>query len=607
MEKVVNLVLLFALMNSMQLKCAADSNITKLPEQCYSLTLECVHCDFEDLKEEVKFPFLRSKLIHFVVLDWTNTCRDRTLLELPDNAFSNMSNVLMLAVIGCVKHHFTSRTFQGLDQLSTLDIFAVPTRGYFATFDSDWLKPLTSLRKLTLIGTHALGFPVGHFCQLPHLEHLSLSKARIHSSVGLGIQQNDSSASMGEPCLPNLEHLDISFNLIQILNVSFSTDIPNLKVLKAHSNSISQMIGLNSETFIGLQELNLSNNNLSRLTLENPEKCNNSTMKHLDLHDNHLRYILPGLFICSSHLKYLNMAGNRLNETTLLEAGLHHLTELEYLNINGNNISVLQSKMIGNMTDIAEFSCMLCGIRFVEKDVFLRWKNITVLNFSSNFLEKIDIEGPISSLSELNLQHNSLQEIPMFSKIFPMLTSLDLSSNEIKEFTISAMFQLKYLQLANNKISYLAQNSFLILPKLELLDLSNNAIQYIEPGAFHSIQLLHLNLDFNNITDIGQVLFILFELTHLHLRGNRLRELHTTAFTDIKWIDMSLNQISYIEYGTFLKPKLEFLNLTHNKLYHFPTDLLYSTEGVRPEVYLEGNYLHCECNDTIFKYLAYDR
>ena len=612
MDKAVSFLLFFLLMDTVQSTTTDKNIIDKLPKQCFGWFVELfmyVICNFGTLKKEDTFPFLKGKAIRNVELTWFDSCGLRSV-ELPDKTFSQMPNIEVITILGCVKRHITSKTFEGLHHISDINIQNPnqPER-YYVSFASDWLEPLTSLRSLTLSGTNALGFPSGHFCQLPHLEHLTLNKTKINSSDSLGLvgEEYESKSSVERPCLPNLTHLDISYNLIQILNVSFSTDIPNLKVLIGQSNSISQMIGLNSETITGLQELNLSNNNLSIFTMENPAKCHNSTMLRLDLHDNHLRDILPGLFICTRHLKYLNMAGNRLNETTLLDAGIQHLTELEHLNLNGNNISGLQSNMFENMTALTEFSCISCGMRFIDNNIFQKLENLAVLNLNGNFLEKFKIVSFLSSFKKPMTLENTMMEYQKVRTFFPVLNTLDLSNNEIKEFSLPLISELRYLRLAHNRITYLAKNFFYYIPKLERLDLSNNAIQFIEPGAFNLIPALqHLNLDFNNLRDEGEYWPPLSGLTHLHLRGNRMTKLPKIINGNLKWIDLSLNYISSIN-TFFILPQLKFVNLTYNKLYKLELQSIITIQKVRPDVYLEGNHLHCNCNNSFLKFINNDR
>ena len=560
MDMIASVLLILGLVKSHEATIDFDS-LDKLLGQCNFFHNGNISCSFKRLRNEDIFPFLKGTFIKNVDVAWAASCHFQHYVELPETTFSDMPNVYKLRITGCVKRNYTSKTFQGLEKLYSYYHYAQPQGDYFTTFDPDWLDQLTGLRNLSLIGLNARSFHKGHFCRLQYLNNLVLKNNLVQSSADLGIEWDESDIQ----CLPNLTHLDISGNPMSLLNVSFSKDIPNLKVLTAKNCSISQIIGLDSAAIMGLQELNLSNNSLSLFSVDNPEKCINSSLSSLDLHDNHLTDILPGLFMCTSNLKYLNMAGNRLNETTLLDAGIQHLTGLEYLNLDGNNISSHLLTMFNNvnMTGLHVFSCNSCGMKTV----------------------------PFQYLNRLKMLH-----------------TLDLSNNEITKFTIMTLGNLKYVQLVNNNITYIASGSYMFLPKLEVLDLSKNGIQHVHRQAFIFVGLQHLLLDFNNITDPWEFIPHLGHLSQLHLHGNGIQELYIMNTISVEWIDLSMNHISYIEPGFFALRSLKFVNLTYNELHHVGNPSSFQALGwQRPEVYLEGNYLLCDCNTLVLKISNDDR
>ena len=157
--------------------------------------------------------------------------------------------------------------FEDLGKLATLSIgfpgYLVPD--YIITFDQDWLQPLRRLRFLDLTGINVAGFSPGQFCRNRLMKNLTLTHTLISSTEGLGIQSPDlkEPGSTSEPCLPNLTHLDISFDNITVLNLTLGTDMPMLKVLNVQNCSVSQFLGLDSLAIMRLQYLDLSNNSLS--------------------------------------------------------------------------------------------------------------------------------------------------------------------------------------------------------------------------------------------------------------------------------------------------------------------------------------------------------
>uniref|UniRef100_A0A8C5LPR5 SLIT and NTRK like family member 5 n=1 Tax=Leptobrachium leishanense TaxID=445787 RepID=A0A8C5LPR5_9ANUR len=106
---------------------------------------------------------------------------------------------------------------------------------------------------------------------------------------------------------------------------------------------------------------------------------------------------------------------------------------------------------------------------------------------------------------------------------------LHLGSNDIQDIEIGAfngLQGLKRLHLNNNKLELIKNDTFLGLENLEYLQVDYNYIIAIEPYAFlrlHSLQVLILND--NLLSTLPTNLFRFVPLTHLDLRGNRLKVL----------------------------------------------------------------------------------
>ena len=355
-----------------------------------------------------------------------------------------------------------------------------------------------------------------------------------------------------------------------------------------------------------MQDLDLSNNRLSSFTVSNIEGCNISNLSKLQLQDNHLRAISLDLFQCTKHLLHLNLARNVLTNEVLMEAGLDDLYELEYLILDGNNIGVLKAEMIGNMVRLHELSCRRCGMTRVEKEVFANVTNLHRLDLSKNALVEFEPHNTIPALTELYLSGNSLQKMSSFGGSWPGLQTLDLSRNEITVWegnSIRGLYNLTTLRIANNNITHLSYYALISLLKLQFLDISYNAIQKVHSMAFIVPRFTNIYMDFNKIADLGTFLLTLQEASRLSLRGNRITriEKNMIGLNSIEWLDFSQNMISYIESGSFLMPRLKFVNLTYNRIHHLASYALLANPGLlpknRPEILLEGNFLHCDCNN----------
>ncbi|KAG2456749.1 SLIK5 protein, partial [Polypterus senegalus] len=109
------------------------------------------------------------------------------------------------------------------------------------------------------------------------------------------------------------------------------------------------------------------------------------------------------------------------------------------------------------------------------------------------------------------------------------VTILHLGNNDIQEIETGAfngLQGLKRLHLNNNKIEILRDDTFVGLESLEYLQIDYNYISIIEPNAFsklHQLQVIILND--NLLSNIPSNIFRYVPLTHLDLRGNRLKML----------------------------------------------------------------------------------
>ncbi|XP_043928856.1 SLIT and NTRK-like protein 5 [Protopterus annectens] len=109
------------------------------------------------------------------------------------------------------------------------------------------------------------------------------------------------------------------------------------------------------------------------------------------------------------------------------------------------------------------------------------------------------------------------------------LAILHLGSNEIQDIESGAfngLQGLRRLHLNNNKLEVLRDDTFWGLASLEYLQVDYNYISNIEPNTFSRLQQLQvLILNDNLFSNLPINIFRFVPLTHLDLRGNRLKML----------------------------------------------------------------------------------
>uniref|UniRef100_G3U672 SLIT and NTRK like family member 3 n=1 Tax=Loxodonta africana TaxID=9785 RepID=G3U672_LOXAF len=138
---------------------------------------------------------------------------------------------------------------------------------------------------------------------------------------------------------------------------------------------------------------------------------------------------------------------------------------------------------------------------------------------------------------KLYLQRNSMRKL--YTNSFLHLNnavSINLGNNALQDIQTGAfngLKMLKRLYLHENKLDVFRNDTFLGLESLEYLQADYNVIKRIESGAFRNLSKLRvLILNDNLIPMLPTNLFKAVSLTHLDLRGNRLKVLFYRGMLD---------------------------------------------------------------------------
>lgn len=158
-----------------------------------------------------------------------------------------------------------------------------------------------------------------------------------------------------------------------------------------------------------------------------------------------------------------------------------------------------------------------------EKDGIL-----TVSCENRGIISLFEISPPRFPVYHLLLSGNLLNRLyPNQFVNYTGASILHLGSNDIQDIETGAFHGLRGLRrlhLNNNKLELLRDDTFLGLESLEYLQVDYNYISIIEPNAFSKLHLLQvLILNDNLLSSLPNNLFRFVPLTHLDLRGNRLK------------------------------------------------------------------------------------
>ena len=175
--------------------------------------------------------------------------------------------------------------------------------------------------------------------------------------------------------------------------------------------------------------------------------------------------------------------------------------------------------------------------------------NITHLNLHNQNLADSDWERITSlvNLQHLDLDSNSISEIPESISALVNLQTLDLDSNSISEIpeSISALVNLQKLYLDSNSISEIPE-SISALVNLQKLYLSSNSISEIPESISALVNLQRLYLESNSISTIPESISALVNLQTLSLYSNSISEIpeSISALVNLQHLDLSSNSFS---------------------------------------------------------------
>lgn len=149
---------------------------------------------------------------------------------------------------------------------------------------------------------------------------------------------------------------------------------------------------------------------------------------------------------------------------------------------------------------------------------------------SKGFTSVSQFRAPPNKISQLFLNGNFLSRISANEFVnYGNVSSLHLGNNGLQEIKMGAfngLRSLKRLHLNNNNLEAIKEDTFAGLESLEYLQADYNYISVIEPGAFSKLNKLKvLILNDNLLLSLPANIFRFVLLTHLDLRGNRLKML----------------------------------------------------------------------------------
>ncbi|XP_030416067.1 leucine-rich repeat-containing G-protein coupled receptor 4 isoform X3 [Gopherus evgoodei] len=350
------------------------------------------------------------------------------ITKLPEDAFKNFPYLEELRLAGNDLSFIHMKALSGLKELKMLTL----QNNQLKTVPKEAIRGLSGLQSLRLDANHITAVPEDSFEGLVQLRHLwlddnSLTEVPIHPLSNL----------------PSLQALTLALNKITHIPDFAFTNLSSLVVLHLHNNKIKTIGKHCFDGLDNLETLDLNYNNM----VEFPEAIKAlPSLKELGFHSNYISVIPNGAF-----------EGNPLLRT---------------IHLYDNPLSFVGNSAFQNLSDL--LSLILTGTKISNIPINLcqEQKMLRTLDLSYNNIKELSRFKGCSSLEEISLQHNQIQEI--------------------KEDTFQGLTSLRILDLSRNLIQQVHKEAFTTLGAIINLDLSFNELTSFPTEGLNGLNQLKL-------------------------------------------------------------------------------------------------------------------
>ncbi|XP_060621994.2 leucine-rich repeat-containing G-protein coupled receptor 4 isoform X2 [Anolis sagrei] len=319
----------------------------------------------------------------------------------------------------------------------------------------DAFKNFPYLEELRLDANHITAVPEDSFEGLVQLRHLWLDDNNLTEVPVIPLSN-----------LPSLQALTLALNKITDIPDFAFTNLSSLVVLHLHNNKIKTLGHHCFDGLNNLETLDLNYNNM----VEFPEAVKMlPSLKELGFHSNSISMIPDSAFIGNPLLRTIHLYDNPLSFVG--NSAFQNLSDLHSLVIRG--ASMVQS--FPNLTGTSNLESLTftgTKISTIPIDLCQDQKILRTLDLSYNNIKQIPSFKGCTSLEEIYLQHNQIEEI--------------------REDTFQGLASLRTLDLSRNLIHQVHKEAFTTLGALTNLDLSFNALTSFPTGSLSGLNQLKL-------------------------------------------------------------------------------------------------------------------
>ncbi|MCP9260122.1 Leucine Rich Repeat family protein [Dirofilaria immitis] len=526
------------------------------------------------------------------------------LTVLDNNTINNLKPVLIELLLAFNRlTEIPTHVLNGMSRLRHLDLsknrIRYVQRLAFGKFDGTG----TSLIKLNLAGNLIENITdSGAFLYMSSLAYLDLSHNRI-SYLDDNVFER----------LEDLESLFLQSNRLGQFPITALGNMKRLRYLLLDDNPIRTLPDYALHRLRYLQRLSLTRTKLQYITDRTFPPHSVPNLRSLNLAFGRINYISTGAFNNIDSLEQLALNNNKL--TSIQTLTFSSLRNLRQLNLAGNAINITMERSISDIPTLENLSLARNHLQQLNKATFVNLNNLEQLDLSYNQLRTFDFTFLAQSLvnvKHLDLSHNRIITIDLHSAKRTLIY-LNLAHNQLQSIGKNMLYdfdQLKFLKLDHNELIEIQNNAFAMCRRLTELNLSHNHLRILHKGTFTKQNIYDnlilrnnaiisldkdtfgannvriLDLAYNELKKIPQYALnsIQNSLTHLNLKGNRLRSINADDFDgmeNLAELILADNRIEIIEEAAFSKMQklikldglssaIETLDLANTGLFSLP-------------------------------------
>ncbi|XP_061466572.1 leucine-rich repeat-containing G-protein coupled receptor 4 isoform X1 [Rhineura floridana] len=373
------------------------------------------------------------------------------ITRLPEDAFKNLPYLEELRLAGNDLAFIHPKALSGLKELKVLTL----QNNQLKTVPNEAIRGLNGLQSLRLDANHITAVPEDSFEGLVQLRHLWLDDNSLTDVPVVPLSN-----------LPSLQALTLALNKITNIPDFAFTNLSSLVVLHLHNNKIKTLGHHCFDGLNNLETLDLNYNNM----VEFPEAVKSlPSLKELGFHSNYISVIPDSAFVGNPLLRTVHLHDNPLSFVG--NSAFQNLSDLHSLVIRGASMVQWFPNLTGTI-NLESLTFTGTKISNIPIDLCQEQKILRTLDLSYNNIKQLPSFKGCSSLEEISLQHNLIEEIK--EDIFQGLTSL------------------RTLDLSRNLIHRVYKEAFTTLGAITNLDLSFNALTSFPTGGLAGLNQLKL-------------------------------------------------------------------------------------------------------------------